>query len=406
MTGIVKITDKIWRMPVMMGPESGNVYDKNRPPPFFRRTRGAVVIEHLTPRCEQELTAVLSLGITGTWKTSAVLYVQPKVMKPAAVAMCECLVTALIPVPEDIVIVDVCYRGDAYAGEEPAFEKIQELVLVGAEPDPYWMTWYNVTASADEQEVFDAVTKVMDAGGLEYMQGGKHEGYINTFSDKPELYKALVSYRDTGGRRALITDRTKSYGDKPISVIRSGGPIEKDASGRVILHPGRYSYSDVLVVGDVETLPTFSSETVEAKSTPFRKWLDARTKERLVQPIATQATREKSFFLKYGETYIIDPTLGEPLYIDYEFLVATDVVWDTRIKGIPSWLPKNVDLTQYWGKPAEVSAPTLQDLKDAAKAAAEKIGGALSGIATLAVFGGIGYVLFLLARDRRREARA
>lgn len=248
---------------------------------------------------------------------------------------------------------------------------------------PYasWVDWYNRGASADDQNLFDRVTCVLDEGGAPYMPGGAEQDYIEKWRfTRPSVYPALASYRDTGGRRALFAAKTKSYGDKPISSVRPDGPIVLDAAKNAVLHPGRYTYSVVSSQGDV-----------------FTKWLDAAVGRRDAQVLRTQVAEEPS---------MVATLLGYhtgTLYRDYEFLVAVDLPWSKEIPGLPSWLPPGVDVAGYWGKPSSKVTPNLEELKKAAEKAKE----AFMGIASLALLGGAGYVLFLLAslsKTRRSTA--
>lgn len=234
-----------------------------------------------------------------------------------------------------------------------------------------WVDWYNQGASSTEQERFDRITKVLDAGGSEYMQGGAQQDYIERwrFTD-PNVYKALVLYRDSGGRRALFAKETGDYGDKPIAVVKPDGPIVKNASSEVILHPGRYTYS-----------------AVQSQGQAFKTWLDRAVAARSAQVLRTQASEEASWLASlYGMHSAV-------LYIDYEFLVASDLVWDPSIPGLPSWLPKGTDVTAYWGKPTPHATPSIEELKKLAEGA----GDVLKGLASLAAFGALGYLFFLFA---------
>jgi hypothetical protein len=246
-----------------------------------------------------------------------------------------------------------------------------------------WTNWYNKGATSAQQDLFDRVTKVLDAGGIDYMQGGANRNYIDRWQyTDPDVYKALVIYRDTGGRRALfarLTPGSAVYGTKPISVIRPGGPIEKDA-GRVVLHPGRYTYS-----------------AIAAQGSGFKSWLDAAIASRSAQLLRTQASEEPSWLASLFKVP------SAPIYIDYEFLVAADLPWDTSLLGNPAWLPETDDVVKYWGKPTPHAAPSLDALREAAEAAK----GALKGLASLALLGAGGYVLFLLAgMSKARPATA
>lgn len=247
-----------------------------------------------------------------------------------------------------------------------------------------WREWYNKGASAAEQEKFDRIAKVLDAGGADYMQGGKEQTYIEQWKyTDPTVYRALVSYRDTGGRRALFSAITPNYGPEPISTIKAGGPLEKNAAGDLILHPGRYTYS-----------------AIAANDPAFRLWLDEATKARKATLLLTQATEEPSYLaMLYGMH-------SDALFIDYEFLVAADLKWDTRLPGHPTWLPHGVHVEQYWGKPTPHAKPNLDALKEAAAAAAAAAASAFQGLATLAVLGGLVYVVVLAAGSSRARATA
>jgi hypothetical protein len=375
-----------------------------------------LVVRHLRIRSRQDLHSFLRLGIAGTWKTHAIVLIEPVVMKPQAVAMCEEYVSLAIGLPEDVVVRSVRHRSDAYATSEPppwkeirpkseknkknetSFPGDLDSTTVGAK-NPMWIDWYN-NATAEEQEVFDRITKVLDAGGTDYMPGGSQANWIERFrGSQPTVYPALISYRDSGGRRALIVTRTPNYGDKPIGVIKPDGPMEQKGSA-VIIHPGRYTYSDVLMkTGD----DVVTSNTISAKETAFRKWIDLAIQEKKAQILRTQASLQPSVFASLF--YAPEIQQGEPIYIDYEFIVASDLPWDTNIKGNPTWLPSGTALENYWGKPTTHSTLS-EELAIAAERAAETLAKGLSGLATIGAFVGIGYLLFLISRRGRSYQRA
>jgi len=267
----------------------------------------------------------------------------------------------------------------------PTSSQITEALDGKVWPWTSWVEWYNRGATSVQQEKFDRITKVLDSGGAEYMQGGGQQDYIDAWRfTEPDIYKALVYYRDTGGRRALFAKETPSYGDKPISAVKPDGPITKNSAGQIILHPGRYTYS-----------------AVQAQGQAFHDWLYRNVAARDAQILKTQASEEASWLASlYGmsPTSVLGPGI---LYIDYEFLIAKDLVWDTSIHGLPSWLPKNVDVTSYWGKPTPHAKPSIEELKKLAEGATD----ALKGLASIAALGVVGYLLFLLAGSSRGSAR-
>jgi hypothetical protein len=263
---------------------------------------------------------------------------------------------------------------------QPRFGEVQlvpssdQIIKAATTPPPAfasWVDWYNKSATADQQNLFDRVTRVLDAGGADYMQGGSNANYIDKWRfTEPEVYQALVLYRDSGGRRALFAAETPSYGDKPIAAVTPNGPIVKNAQEQIILRPGRYTYS-----------------AVQAQGNAFFLWLSAATAARNAQVLRTQASEEASWAASlYGAH-------EDAIYIDYEFLVAAELPWDPNIPGLPAWLPKGTDVTSYWGKPSPHAAPNLDALREAAEAAK----GALKGLTSMLLLGGAGYLFFLLA---------
>ena len=261
---------------------------------------------------------------------------------------------------------------------------------------PYtdWVTWYNTGATPVEQEKFDRISKVLDAGGSDYMQGGPNAAYIENWQfTEPNVYKALVLYRDSGGRRALFASKTPDYGDNPISVVKLNGPITRGADGTVTIHPGRYTYStpQPVNVSDLVKFDLLGS----IDKTPFKQWLDAAVTARTAQVLTAQATEDPSHLASWLTLH------SAPLFIDYEFLVATDIPWNSDIIGLPSWLPRGVGVEKYWGKPTPHAKPNL----DALREAAERVKHVLEDFTTAAVVIGIGYLLMLIGNARQSSSR-
>lgn len=232
-----------------------------------------------------------------------------------------------------------------------------------------WIDWYNTSATTPQQETFDNVTKQIDAAGKEALPGGSKADLIDQYRlTYPSIYPALLNYRDTGGRRALFAEKTKIYDDKPISNPKDGGPIEvKDKN--VILHPGRFTYSD------------------PAESPIFGQWLDFVTKDRSVQVLRTQISEG----LLSGVP--LASVLSTPYYTDYEFLVAKDILWNPSIPGLPTWLPPGQDVQDYWGKPTPKAKPDW----DALSRGGQNLFDFSKQLTTLAVLLGVGFLLMRYA---------
>jgi hypothetical protein len=235
-----------------------------------------------------------------------------------------------------------------------------------------WVDWYNTSAGPNEQAVFDDVTRRIDAGGMDALPGGTNAGMIDQYRfTHPKIYPALLNYRDTGGRRALFAKNTVAYSDKPISVVKPGGPMEKGADGTVVLHPGRYTYSD--------------ANYENPKAGRFKIWLTAAIRDKKLQVLRTQV----------GEGLLADvPVLSvvsTPYYTDYEMLVAVDTAWSDSLAGLPSWIPGTEDIRSYWGKPTPHGKPDLSPLQWPFQFGEQ--------ILTLAVVLGLGYVLLSLGKS-------
>jgi hypothetical protein len=239
-------------------------------------------------------------------------------------------------------------------------------------PNYSWVDWYNA-ATAEEQRDFDRAGSVIDNGGAPYQKGGKFENYVENWRSKgAPFYQALVNYRDTGGRKALFAVPPKDYGPRPISTAKQGGPIERQASNMLVLHPGKYTYTDVTQNGPA-----------------FRQWLA------IVKSAVT-----------VGQTQIATAVLaGDPYYVDYEFLVSQDTAWPdavngNRLQGTPTWLPTSINIIDYWGQVTKSSPdwgwPGRQ--LDAA-------GGILKGVGTVAAFLAMAYVMYNLRPNPTPHAR-
>jgi hypothetical protein len=239
-----------------------------------------------------------------------------------------------------------------------------ELTRIGADTQKVtWVDWYNTSATLPQQEMFDSVTKKIDAAGKEGLPGGSQADIIDQYRfTYPSIYPALENYRDTGGRRALFATETKVYDDHPIAKPKPGGPIEM-IGPNMVLHPGRFTYSD------------------PAQSPIFKQWLDFVTKDRSVQVLRTQVSESAL------------SSILSPYYTDYEFLVAKDVLWNPSIPGNPTWLPPDEDVQSYWGKPTGPAQPDWDALRRAGQWSLD-FG---KQITTLAVLLGVGYLLMKYA---------
>lgn len=239
-----------------------------------------------------------------------------------------------------------------------------------APPTKGWLEWYN-GAALDDQQAFDRAASVIDNGGVPYQKGGSQEQYVENWRSRgPEFYSALVNYRDTGGRRALFAQPEKDYGARPISMVAKGGPIEQVAQAMWMLHPGRYTYTDVTDNGPA-----------------FENWL--------------RITQAKS--VSVGQTQVSPSTnpFGKPYYTDVEFMVSADTPWPAevngqKLNGFPTWLPKKINIVDYWGQVTKYQPDWLAPFRglDTAADLAKSIG-------TLAAIIGIAYVVHTLAPSDR-----
>lgn len=260
-----------------------------------------------------------------------------------------------------------------------------EMPPMGPPPPPppvqtiaTWVQWYNNGATADQQNAFDRAASVIDNGGAPYRKGGDYENYVENWRSQGQgFYDALVNYRDTGGRRALFAVPPKDYGSRPISVFSQGGPIERVDTNMLILHPGRYTYTDVTANGP-----------------GFMKWL--------------QATRDS---VTVGQTQVSASAcnmcnqadgmpLGAPYYTDYEFTVSKDtgwpdVVFGSKLMGTPTWLPMSINIVDYWGQVTK-SAPDWDAPGRALRKAADAAESAGKGILVTAALVATAYLVYAL----------
>lgn len=196
-----------------------------------------------------------------------------------------------------------------------------------------WVEWYNTGATPDQQNAFDRAASVIDNGGGAYQKGGSNANYVENWrSQGPAFYGAIVNYRDTGGRRALFAVPAKDYGPRPISVVKQGGPIEALSADMLVLHPGRYTYTDVTANGPA-----------------FRDWVGLVKEGVTIGQTQLSAAACSSCSLAEG----LPPNM--PYYIDYEFTVAKDTAWPTavngnKLHGTPTWLPMSINIVDYWGQ--------------------------------------------------------
>lgn len=250
--------------------------------------------------------------------------------------------------------------------------------LVGAlTMEVTWVDWYNINADPAQQEKFDDVTKRIDALGEDALPGGSSANIIDSYKyTDPSIYPALENYRDTGGRRALFAKSTKAYADKPIAVAAPNGPMEV-VNGNITLHPGRYTFSDAMYENP--------------KAGFFKNWLDSVTRDKRAQVLRTQVSEGL-----LANVPILS-VVSRPYYMDYEFLVATDVTWNPDIPGIPTWLPGGIDVQGYWGKPT----PSAQADPTALKEAGQGLLDFGKSLATIAVLLGVGYVFLLVGKNQR-----
>lgn len=240
-------------------------------------------------------------------------------------------------------------KREPLVGTTPAPEPVQaaEVPPMGPPPPPpveaneptlvetlaTWVHWYNTGATPDQQNAFDRAASVIDNGGTAYQRGGPNANYVENWrSQGPDFYAALVNYRDTGGRRALFAVPAKDYGPRPISVVKQGGPIEALASNMLVLHPGRYTYTDVTANGPA-----------------FRDWLG------IVREAVTVGQTQVSAAVCNMCSMAEGLPAGAPYYVDYEFTVSKDTAWPTAVAGAPlhgtpTWLPMTINIVSYWGQ--------------------------------------------------------
>jgi hypothetical protein len=274
--------------------------------------------------------------------------------------------------------------------EAKLFRKSLQPPAIGADTiEATWVDWYNSAATPEQQETFDRITKQIDSAGLEGLPGGAQSSLIESYrSTNPAIYPALANYRDSGGRRALFAKYASNYGEKPISKVTEDGPIvevesETEEPPRVVLRPGRYTYTD-----PVENNPSAGL---------FRAWLEEQIKARRAQALRTQVSEGVLQDLP------IVSLISSPYYIDYEFLIATDVDWPTSVPGLPTWLPSNQDVQSYWGKPTGHAPPDIAALARLGQGAADLV----QNILTVAVLLGVGYLLMAIgSRSSAQGARA
>jgi hypothetical protein len=242
-----------------------------------------------------------------------------------------------------------------------------------------WVDWYNHRATPEQQQQFDYGASVIDNGGVPFQKGGPEDAWVETWrlrqpayffnaierykTSDPSFWQALLNYRDTGGRAALFHP-PKDYGPRPISEPHQTGPIEVVNPTMLVLHPGRYSYSDVTANGPA-----------------FRDWLD------IVKKAVTVGQKQISSSVIPG---------GDPYYIDYEFTVTQDTAWPTivngqKLHGNPTWVPKGINIVTYWGQ-VTTSHPDW----DAPGRLAAQAGDMVKGIATLAGVLALAYVVYTL----------
>lgn len=238
-----------------------------------------------------------------------------------------------------------------------------------------WIDWYN-HASADDQAWFDRAASVIDNGGAPYQRGGSQEAYVENWKSRgADFYNAIVNYRDTGGRKGLFAVPPKDYGTKPVSTEGSAGPIERLGPGLAILHPGRYTYSDVTSNGPA-----------------FRQWLTA-----MRQPAVGHVQGSVALGQTQASTAVLG---GDPYYVDYEFIVLTDTPWPDQVNGqplhgLPTWLPTAINIVDYWGQ-VTTSHPDWGAPLRAAQEAAGHAADMVKQIATLAAILGTVYVVYSL----------
>jgi hypothetical protein len=239
-----------------------------------------------------------------------------------------------------------------------------------------WADWYNA-ASPEDQSAFDRAASVIDNGGAPYQKGGTYESYVDNWKSRgPAFYAAIVNYRDTGGRVAFFSVPPKDYGTRPISAAAKGGPIEPWATNMLVLHPGRYTYSDVMANGPA-----------------FRSWLGIVTQKqagKVLRPVTVGQVQTSPSVLPGGDPY----------YVDYEFMVAEDTAWPDNIQGqklmgTPTWLPPSINIVDYWGQVTKSKPDWLAPAR-----ALDKALDFGTTIGTIALAAGIGYVVLSLRPTR------
>jgi hypothetical protein len=267
---------------------------------------------------------------------------------------------------------------------------VDELVSVGATTSTIertWIDWYNNVAQGRDRDDFDRAAARIDELGVEALPGGSQDDIVESYRyTHPNIYKALINYRDTGGRASWRaeadelqgkTPAAMQYSDQPIAQVQEGGPIEQKGEG-VVLHPGRYTYSNVL----------YDTKLVDHRPDAFPQWLDAAVQANKAQVIRTQVTEGI-----LGDVPVLN-IFSTPYHRDYEFLVVEDLPWNTAIHGFPTWLPKGADVQSYWGKPTGHSGPG--EGVDALQALLQKL-------LVIGVLVGGGYLILQIAQEGRRR---
>lgn len=277
-----------------------------------------------------------------------------------------------VPVPIEVVGADVGPPAPLVTRSIPAPATTAITVPVSTTPVATWVSWYNTTATPDQQTTFDRAASVIDNGGSLYAKGGTYANYVENYVNTP-VYAPIVNYRDTGGRAALFATPPKVYGQTPISIAKSGGPIEKTPTGYV-LHPGRYSYTATW-----DNVPTFSA------------WVSSQPKNQVV----------------IGQTQLSPAVLpgGDPYYEDFEITILKDTPWPLSVNGaplpgVPSWVPKGINIIDYWGQVTS-SHPDWGWVPNTA----DELENAIKGLTILGVVIGGAYILSQLRPAPRFESR-
>lgn len=250
-----------------------------------------------------------------------------------------------------------------------------------------WIEWYNNVAVGRDQGDFDRAAARIDELGVEAMPGGSEDDLVESYRwTHPNIYKPLINYRDTGGRKGLraeldeLRGDTKQYGDEPIQEAQAGGPMEESA-GVLTLHPGRYTYSNAIYDSDRKHL--------------FPHWLDEGIKDEKLQALRTQVS------VGVLEGIPLLRQIDTPYHRDYEFLVLKDIQWNDAIPSTPTWLPKGSDVQSYWGKPISESKGIMPDLPSG-----DALMDMLQKLFILGVVLGGGYVVIQLAKTGRKPQPA